>query len=229
MSDGPWPDLGTTLEDLPDDLRARIKAELDPGERLLWAAQAAPRPARAGEGSGGMSGRRAAVSFGALGLSLFAAGAALSMRGHGPQFEVSHVIYEAPGLLAAAGLGAGGIALFLAGFVVAGRSVQRIEEVRLARNLYALTDRRAILWSPVQRSDALEVYSYPRDKIIGVHRVEFPDGFGDVALKLDTGRSPYFWGPTRFHGIAGVRDVEGLVRRVYLEAPSESHFQPRDR
>src|SRR4051794_6501938 len=53
------------MDDFPDEVRGRIKAELVPGERLIWAARATPRPFRFGPGY-----RAAAlVATGSFGLS----------------------------------------------------------------------------------------------------------------------------------------------------------------
>ena len=84
---------------------------------------------------------------------------------------------------------------------------------------YALTDRRAIIWRPVAGSDGIEVYTYDRGKIGRLHRVEYPDGSGDVVFGLPNELHHPLRG---FEGVAEVRRVEDLVRRTLMTGDSEA-------
>jgi hypothetical protein len=72
-----------------------------------------------------------------------------------------------------------------------------------------VTDRRAIIWSPVAGSDAVRVHLFPRGSIKPeqIERTQFPDGSGSLSIQ---GTSTHHG---RFEGIADVRRVEALVRR----------------
>lgn len=61
-------------------------------------------------------------------------------------------------------------------------SEARAERRRIRGELYALTDRRAIIWRPPPRSGAVEVFSLPRGTLKGVPSREYPDGSGDVII-----------------------------------------------
>jgi len=94
------------------------------------------------------------------------------------------------------------------------------ERVKRSGTLYALTDRRAIIWLPEPRLGAVKVYTVTRGSLEGVHRLEFSDGSGDLLFRLK-GHRPEVesWGPTAFEGIAEVRRVEEQVRRTLVVSP----------
>jgi hypothetical protein len=92
----------------------------------------------------------------------------------------------------------------------------------LAREVYALTDRRAIIWLPKQAS-AVAVHTFQPGTIRAeeLHRVERRDGSGDVVFRRH-------FIPTGFREVANVRRVEELVRR-FLVIPGqgpEPTFEP---
>src|SRR4051794_431292 len=123
--DDPSPTGPEELGGLPDDVRAQAKAELAPGERLLWAA----RPvARSAVGRGGA----AAALYGLACWIISAAAFAAFAGAFGRRFP------KQEGLLFAVGFIAGAIGLLiLAGVVgglISGGAKQR------ARKLYAVTD-----------------------------------------------------------------------------------------
>lgn len=188
-------------EEFGDDIlgegdRARVKAELDQSERLLWIGRPIDRAAPLGRGFAVFAAIDAIAWVGA-------ALATLSIRrrgwGHG---DAAGAVTLA---LAVAGMLSCGLALFL----LLRRSTRR----RLAGTLYALTDRRAILWQPSARGGGVEVHSFGRGAAKRVHRVEYPDGSGDVVFQQST-EMDALGTPRGFEKVAEVVRVERLVREA---------------
>lgn len=75
-----------------------------------------------------------------------------------------------------------------------------------SKNVYALTDRRAITWSPLWNwKGSLVVCSYYPGMLKSVTRIENPDGTGDVLFATEPfTRDGYF-------GVNKVRLVESMV------------------
>ena len=90
------------------------------------------------------------------------------------------------------------------------------ERERSSRALYAITDRRAIIWSPEPKGNAVRIRTIPRGEIYNLVRVENPDGSGSVlfsSTKDDTTREiDAQWYPFGFRHVDDVRRVELLVR-----------------
>ena len=198
------------FEDAPDDLRDRVKPELRPGERLLWAGRGksrsvAPvvRPYSPGDDV-------ALMFLGWLGV-LFGLGFLTAQAGlFGPLSEEikSKNNFVFIGTL----LVCGGLSLAVAGVVV--WRYRRSSGDPSASPFYALTDQRVISWSPHTRSEAVQVQSYERGQFIDVHRVELPDGSGDV---ICTRRAPEVWDQFTMQGVTEVRRVEELIRRFFVK------------
>ncbi len=189
------------LDALPEELLHLVKPELQPGERLLWASSAGTA---ANLGSPWPSKIPLTWFFGLLtasvvGLSAVPLGAG---RGQDPSEGGFLVI----------GTVAGTIAFFFAVFFVGNFFSKTKDRARLAGQVYALTDRRAMIWVPGGRS-AVAVYTFQQGTIGGneLHRVQYPDGSGDVLFQ-----GHYFGGPCGFIGVADVRRVEELVRRFLV-------------
>jgi hypothetical protein len=186
--------------DLPEDLIHLVKPELQPGERLLWAS-------RAGAPSMEVWPSKVAwIWF--FGLASVAVSCLASMPAGANRLE-------GPGSgLAVVGLFAGLIAFIMLIYFAGNFSSKRSERSKLAGQFYALTDRRAVIWMPTGRSAAVSVHTYQRGTIKGeaLHRVQYPDGSGDVLFQ-----GSYFGNPSGFFGIADVRRVEELVRRFLVD------------
>jgi len=187
-------------DDLPEELISLVKPELEPGERLLWAS-------RAGSGSPSSLAEPSlwawvwflgflTVSLGSfVGIPILA-----SLRQEGGE-----------GLLLVIGILCGVICCF---FVVGHLSIflaKRSERRKIDGQIYALTDRRAVIWLPGSKS-SVSVHTFQRGTIKGtdLHRVQYPDGSGDVLLRNT------YQQPSGFLGIAEVRRVEELVRRFLV-------------
>ena len=193
-------DVGLELE---DDLRARVKAELYPGERLLWTSRASR-----GDHSRSASPTTPMTIAGVCWL-LAIAGFVVASK------DVQPV---------AAWLGIGGVLSFVVAIVSTCGSIGvwygRFDKSRkLAETFYALTDRRAIIWSPNRAKGGMQVFTIPRGKISNVHRVEYRDGTGDVIFAFHEFGfgGAYLEG---FEGVSDVRRVEEQVRRTLIDGGS---------
>lgn len=179
---------------LPEEWASRIKPELVPGERLIWAGQA--KPPR------GISGHSFATIY-CVGFAAVAAFGIAALFGvFGPRFRTIETT------LATVGVGSGIISFMIAIGLVASLFDKRAERKLLRGTLYALTDARAISWSPT--GAGLTVNSIRRGSLKGIHRLEYADGSGSVIF--DTPPAAPGGAAPGFHEIPDVRRVEALVR-----------------
>jgi hypothetical protein len=210
--DGPTPpgpdDFGG---DLSEEHRSRIKAELVTGERLLWAAQSRRKSQKVPILEWGCGILAAAILLAISGRLLFVLFSEYIRR----PSEVGSVMGA---LLGAVVTGIPGL-LIVVGMIQSWRH-RWAQSRALARTIYALTDRRAIMWVPSSQTGAVEVYTIVRGRTGEIYRVEYLDGSGDVRFGWRGGRSwaPGLHGSRGFLGVDEVRRVEDLVRRT-LETP----------
>jgi hypothetical protein len=186
--------------ELREDDRARVKAELDTTERLLWLGRPIPTSDPLG---------RSFAVFAVLDAIAWVAAASciitVGRQGWGNGDAAGAVVAA----LAVAGFLTLGLALFFLN--------RRLARVRLGGTLYALTDRRAIIWKPSPRPGSVEVHSVARGGVKRVYRVEYPDGSGDVIFHQPTEAEGY-WTPPGFEKVPEVVRVERLVRESLLSA-----------
>lgn len=199
-------DFADEIESAAADQQGLIKSELEPGERLLWSARPVLKPFRVGGGVI-LSALMACGSFAAL-LLVFANRQRL---GEGVVTPVGWIAFV--------------VAVIFSVGVLTSLNRERHQRASLSRALYALTDRRAIIWSPGPSSGSVKVVSVPRGSVAGVHRVQLPDGSGDVVFRnscagFQLGED--YFAPTEsgFFGVAEVRRVEEQVRRTLLIPPA---------
>lgn len=197
-------DEGITIlgpDALPEEWLARIKPELAPGERLIWAGEA--RPPR------GMSGWAVAT--------IWAAGfAGIAMFGFAGLFgALGSTVASADKLLATIGVGASAIAFLIGIGMIAAGVGKAADRTVMSRNLYALTDSRAISWRP--GGGGVTVVTAQRGTVKAVHRVEYPDGSGSVFFNTP---ATSFGAPAGFFDVADARRVEALVRLHLIADPS---------
>lgn len=203
-------------DDLPDDLRGRIKAELVPGERLLWAARAMARPF---ESPG------CYLFGGFLGLAMFTVG--------GIALKIYFSVQDRPRNRFDGYLVPLMLTMCLGGFVIvlsliSCLRIQRGEIRKFEMRFYALTDRRAIIWVPSeQHAGAVEMHSISPRMVGRIYRVENANGSGDVVF-IGSKDVPYLY-PRGFEGVPDVRRVEDLVRQILVNpAATTEQFDDDD-
>ena len=186
-------DMSAFEPSLPPELERRVADELAPGERLVWTGQ--PRPDLAMRPAGCL------VPFGIV-FAVFAV------------FWMVGATVVTGGFLAPCGLPFLGVGIAL----IASPAWLR----RQARNtVYALTDRRALVWEPGWFG-SVTVRSYTAAGLGHMSRSERADGGGDLVFEEFSTTNYSNDGPrsytTRrgFLGIDRVRAVEELVRQTLL-------------
>ena len=184
--------------DLPEDMRARVKGELEPGERLLWAGCSSPPHVRPSAGY---------FIAGAIALLLLIGGVLIITLTIG-DFR-NHVGRDSPmpvGIILCVASGVTGL-----GTIAHWINTSHERRRRIGAQ-YAVTDRRAIVWIPEPKSDAVRVIPLPKGQIDGVLRVERPDGSGTLELSCSAYTGSLPWYPFGFQHIPEVRRVEQIVR-----------------
>jgi hypothetical protein len=190
---------------LPEPLATRVKAELQPGEVVLWTGRPIPGLAA-----------RPAMAFSVIGgvmlvpMVLVAAGMAalvvvIALLAH----SVCVALFLLP---------VGLIVLLSLGMVI---GLPLWTRRLAAQTAYALTNRRAIVWQ--KGSFAMHVRSFTRQQLGAMQRNERPDGSGDLIFDQTYWHDSHGRHHSRgigFASIARVRDVEQLVRAM-LEKPEE--------
>lgn len=175
------------------DLYQQLTQEMQSDEEIVWAGQ--PRP--------GLASRKGLlmIPFGFLFAGI--AGMFVMMAGMSP--------FGFLGLI--------GIPFVLVGVALMFTPVFLSQQAK--RTLYALTNRRAIIWKP-NLFDQRQVYSYLPESLGGMYRSENSDGSGDLIFE-EIRSSHYRNGRHRtritrrgFMGIENVREVEHLVRDTLL-------------
>ena len=184
------------LQSIEPHLRGLVQAEVRDGERLVWAGQPVPRFFNAGT--------IAAVVF-AIPWTAFAifwtAGAFAATRGAGGAggndsmsyfFRYAFPLFGVPFILI-------GLGMFSAPYWMARQ---------LKRTVYAVTDRRAVVFAPGWFGSR-KVRSFAPDALASMERVERPDGSGDLIFEQYTQRRGSSTHTVR-HGFFAVRDVRAV-------------------
>ncbi len=187
--------------DLADDLHALVKRELEPGERLLWAARSNPPfdpPS---------SGFYASI---AIALVLLSAGIAIVSRQRNRIF-----IDDGTMIVGFVFLAFG--AIFVVGVIAAWNS-RLNDRRRLSRVRYAVTDRRAIIWTPEPKGAAIRIQTLCQGQIQTVVRVERPDGSGSLEFSRRPVDLDYEWPIVGFQHILEVRRVEQIIRNSLIKS-----------
>ena len=185
---------------LPEDLRERVQAELQPNESLRWVAQ--PLPGRA--------------AWAALPIVLFAL--------PWTAFALFWIAVAARGTAHSAGPGRL-FPLFGLPFLVIGLGMfaAPLGIVRSARRtVYVVTDRRAIVIRGAGWAGGVDVRSFEPEKLGDLRRAERPDGSGSLVFGQDVDvnargrRSVADYG---FMAVPNVREAEEYVRALARHAP----------
>jgi hypothetical protein len=188
--------------DLTEELRACVKRELEPGERLLWAACSLPPPFRIGRG----------FLF-ASAIALFLFGSGFTYLAYAFAQPRAKEEYTPAGIMLLA-FGC----LFLIGLIAS--LISRLSNRRrTARFCNAVTDRRAIVWQPEPQGDAIRVQTVGRGEVRSLVRIERPDGSGTLEFSGTRGEVDYDgFHPVRFEHIPEVRRVEQIIRNNLMLA-----------
>jgi len=195
-------ELPPEAEALPEELLEHVKPELQPGESLLWAAEARPRPAPAQRFP--YSAALVAASFGALSGGCFFA----IFGRYRPVFLALEGLMTATGVISA-------IVGIVAGIIAVAIMIEHWSSgAPGGPRVYALTNRRAIIWVPRQDSTAVEIFTVSPGSLRSIHRVEYPDGSGDV--RFDFPSEDHHFAIGGFDGVIDVRRVEELARETLL-------------
>lgn len=199
--------------ELSEEIVERVKSELEPGERLLWAAKGTKLESAQGDFVGPIIW---AVSFW-LGCGFLIAGA----------FGFSKSLPEIVWILALLGIILGFIAFLITVGTLASWGSSGFQKRKPGESFYALTDRRAVLWQPVgDHRSGVSIQSVHPGMLRYVTRVEYPDGFGDVQfVTADQHLAHPPWG---FLGVTNVRLVESMATRVLI-APMAEHERSGER
>jgi hypothetical protein len=199
-----WDDSDELADRLGESLSARIKAELDPMEYLLWADRPAlPRavripsvPALFVAVLAGLSGFSLAAMFGLVGQAWIDPRTPALALGLAPCILGGMILAHLASL---------GIRRWLRGR-------------RLARLVYAITDHRAIVARIESPNGELRAVSLHPGEVIDTRRFENPDGSGDLFF---LGEGKDHWLPFGFFEVPRVGFVESLVRETLLDREQE--------
>ena len=192
-------------------LLGRLKPELKPGERLLWASRGdRPSPTEARRSPRG--GFAWAFRLGLAAVACFLIAAVLVSN------RLEEVAVGAVVIGLVAGLFSGAVLLGS----IASALAWSAERARLAHRIYALTDARALILEPMPRSSAVIVHTFPKGSIRpeDLTRMQYPDGSGDLVFRAA------LVGPGGFYGVADVRQVDHLVRQFLIPADPERAPEP---
>ena len=214
MDDLEYSNHDEVLGVLPPDLRGRVKAELVPGESLIWAGRGSRSLPALTDSYRGYEHHPAALAIFAVGsLSLSVVILALLMGVFG--FDAAGPGGPDERLVAKIGCGFLAIVGVLTMFGAIWKWIERRRRRRTEDGrLYALTDRRVISWEPNWQATGIGVYSDPLGSIRKIHRVEYPDGLGDVCFSSDRPDldNPGILLSSGFHRIDEPRRVEQFVK-----------------
>lgn len=173
--------------ELSDEDCARIKSELAPDERLLWASRGRPR---------GLPFRGPYLLATIVGVILFGLGI--------PASERKLPVGESFGILL----------LVVGALVLIGTLVSWVGEairlLNLQRKIYALTDRRLVIWKPSFPPGSLKLSALHRGDYLKIERLLLPDGTEDLS----------FGEGMKCEGIVNGAAVERLARAVLVDPKS---------
>ncbi len=201
-----------------------ISNELEEGERILWTGRPNPKSKSNTNGSLTLAFSIMAITFGFIGLLFVFIGFLAPVSSEGSSSFSGTIVFAIIGFTF----------LFLAFIFGLCAFVYRSN---LKDTVYAITEQRII---SVTAGKALAVYSYGKDEIGVLTRVEQADGTGDLIFATSRQMSPYggynssgvYGGNAtsspggigtslnagKFVGIPSVREVERIVRHTFKQS-----------
>ncbi len=190
---------------LSEILVAGVKSQLEPGERILWVGRGSVRPLPAIRIFPAFF---AAFLCGTSGFALMVLFGIYGLRKMNPA-EMAFFLCLAPGAL-------GGIAAVGMAWSWLRR---RLWQRRIARSLYVVTDRRAIVARKTRAPDDVLLDVWTADDFNGTLCVEHGDGTGSVYFSYD---GEVHEPDSGFEGIRDAKQVEGLIRELLLNAKPQA-------
>jgi hypothetical protein len=106
------------------------------------------------------------------------------------------------------------VSIIMAACLIGAYLSGRLERRDLRRNLYALTDRRVITWTPQSGGAGVMIQSLGRGGVEKTSRIEYPDGSGDIFF--EPAPAAYVLRPSLV-GVPEARRVEELARRILID------------
>jgi hypothetical protein len=194
---------------LPAELEALVKAELDPGERVRWTGQ--PNPGLLSRR--GVSRALFGIPFTAFSVFWIAAASRFRM----PDFSQGGFSF----------FPLFGIPFFLVGLFLLTSPLWMRQSAR--RTAYILTERRAITFV-AGFGRAITGRSYELHRLLDIERVQNPDGSGDLIFERTshTDRDGKTTSTEQgFLAVSDVKKVETLVRQLSESAARRASLEPK--
>jgi hypothetical protein len=193
--------IHSALVDVDPMLRPFVESELLAGEQLVWAAQPVPRGVTAGN---------VAIILFAIPWTAFAI-FWTTMAFVGTRAETGHNGFGAMSLC---------FPLFGVPFILIGLAMfasPLFVRRSLKRTVYAITNRRALVFSPTFVSGR-RVQSFEPERLTSMERIERRDGSGDLIFEQFITRRGSGTQTTRrgFMSVPRVREVEETLRKTLL-------------
>jgi hypothetical protein len=199
---------------LPPELDQRVQSELGNGERLVWIGQPRPDLYRTQTACitivGGIFGGTALVMFlvgAGMAFGFVAGGAGKGAAAAFDCFPLVFCLFTIP--------------VMIIGGIMAAAPIWMPQRIR--RIIYALTDRRAVIWEPYLFGGRYTVRNYTREGLGRMYRVDTVGGAGDLVfeeyytISANSDGTPSKQRNQRgFLAIDQVRDVEELVRLTLM-------------
>jgi hypothetical protein len=182
---------------LSDDLRARVKSELEPGERVLWAGHS--NPPIEPRGLGFHFAFTITLVIFAIGLFFVTPPRVGPNAGGGSTLGVGLVVLGIDSLFIIA--------------LIAGWNGRRTHRRQMTNTCYAVSDRRVIIWVPELKGDAIRVQALERGQFRHLIRTERPDGSGTLEFSAAPRDADFgYYHRFMLANIPEVRRVEQIVR-----------------
>jgi hypothetical protein len=197
--------IAVSGEALPEWLAMRLRAEMRPDETLVWTGRPIPAVAARGAWIFSLVGGVMLVPMVVMAVVFCGITLAITLLTKNICFALFLLPFFA-------------VLLVIVGMIAV---VPFWVRYRAGHTVYALTDRRALIWQ--KGPFAFHVRSFAREQLLEFQRNERPDGTGDLIFEQipwRDGHGHQYLRSVGFTSIARVRDVEELIRATLLTPPS---------